>query len=102
MNRKKLDKLWKEIEAARRNPQKGDDLERLAVLAGRTLYAGGNHPMWQSHFSDHRPFPIPRHGGNHEVAPRVRKTVLDHLEIDAAAWEETIGEIEVGTASDGE
>ncbi len=78
----------KQLETARRSPQKGDDLELLAKSAGRTEYAGGNHPMWQSHFPSHRPFPIPRHGGNSEVGNRVQKVVLDHLELDAIAWEE--------------
>jgi hypothetical protein len=44
--------------------------------------------MWLSPFP-HRPFPIPRHGKS-EVSHYVRKTVLDHLEADAVAWEEVL------------
>lgn len=90
MNRKKLDKLWRNIEAARRSPQTGAELESLAIQAGRSRYSGGNHPMWMSAFPSHRAFPIAHHGGNPFVAPRVQKVVLDHLEADAAAWEERL------------
>jgi hypothetical protein len=90
MNRRKLKKLWREISDARRKPQKADDLERLARMAERMEYAGANHPMWQSFFFAHRAFPIPRHGGNSEVGDYVQKVVLDHLEMDAAAWEEIV------------
>jgi len=88
MTRKKLDRLRRELAAARKKPQKAGDLEHLASMAGRTTYSGGKHPMWMTEFFPHRPFPIPYHGG--EVSPRVRKVVLDHLEADAAAWEEVL------------
>jgi hypothetical protein len=90
MDRKRLDRLWNALEAARRSPQKAGDLEALAIMAGRTMRPGSNHPMWISVFPTHRPFPIPHHGGNREVSPRVRKVVLEHLETDAAAWEEIL------------
>jgi hypothetical protein len=90
MDRKKLDQIWRAIGNARRSPQKASDLEALARLCGRTVYAGGNHPMWKSIFPLHRPVPIERHGGNPDLHPRVRKIVLDHLEADAAAWEEIL------------
>lgn len=90
MDRKKLDKLWADIAAARRSPQKAGDLEVLAKLAGRKEVSGGNHPMWVSAFPRHRAFPIERHGGNPDLSPHVRKVVLNHLEADAAAWEEVL------------
>jgi hypothetical protein len=90
MDRKKLDRLWAALEAARRVPQKGSDLEALARLAERTPEAGGKHPMWLSAFSNHRAFPIERHGGNPDLSHQVRKVVLNHLEADAAAWEDHI------------
>jgi hypothetical protein len=102
MDRKKLDKIWREIDAARRSPQKAAELESLARMCGRTVYAGGNHPMWQSPFPQHRAFPISRHGGNPEVHPRVRKVVLDHLEADAAAWEEFLDQTEGKSNGNGE
>ena len=90
MDRKKLDKLWAALQAARRSPQKASDLEALAKLAERKEQAGGNHPMWVSAFPEHRAFPIERHGGNPDLSPHVRKVVLNHLEADAAAWEDLI------------
>lgn len=90
MDRKKLDKLWAAIAAARRAPQKGSDLEALSRLAERRLEPGGKHPMWLSAFPSHRAFPIERHGGNPDLSPQVRKVVLNHLEADAAAWEDLI------------
>jgi hypothetical protein len=44
--------------------------------------------MWVSTFPKHRPFPIGRHGGNPDLSPHVKKVILNHLETDAAAWEE--------------
>jgi hypothetical protein len=90
MDRKTLDTLWAEIAAARRSPQKAGDLEALAKMAGRTEHSGGRHPMWKSAFPQHRAFPIERHGGNPDLSPHVRKVVLNHLEADAAAWEEML------------
>jgi len=90
MDRKKLDKLWAALKAARHSPQKASDLEALARMAERTEQAGGNHPMWVSAFPQHRAFPIERHGGNPDLAPHVRKVVLNHLENDALAFEELI------------
>lgn len=90
MDRKKLDKIWREIQSARRSPQTGGALEALARMCGRTAYSGGKHPMWRSAFPQHRAFPIPCHGGNPTVSPRVRKVVLDHLEADAIAYEEIL------------
>jgi hypothetical protein len=43
-------------------------------------------------FPRHRAFPIPRHGGNPVASYAVRDTVLDHLETDAAAWEEVLAQ----------
>lgn len=94
MDRKKLDKLWTALEAARRSPQKGSDLEALARMAGRTEQSGGNHPMWISAFPQHRAFPIERHGGNPNLSPHVRKVVLNHLEADAEAWEDNLAQKE--------
>jgi hypothetical protein len=101
MDRKKLDNLWATIRAARRSPQKASDLEALARMAERREYAGGNHPMWVSAFPRHRAFPIERHGGNPDLSPHVRKVVLNHLEADAAAWEEVLL-LQEGTNGNGE
>jgi hypothetical protein len=101
MDGKKLNNLWAALKAARRSPQRASDLEALAKLAGRSEHAGGNHPMWVSAFPQHRAFPIERHGGNPDLSPHVRKVVLNHLEDDAAAWEDLIPP-EKTTDEDGE
>jgi hypothetical protein len=98
MDRKRLDRLWAALAAARRSPQKAGDLEALAKMAERKEQVGGNHPMWISPFPQHRAFPIERHGGNPDLSPYVRKVVLGHLEADAAAWEDWLEE----TSKDGE
>jgi predicted RNase H-like HicB family nuclease len=86
MNRKKLNRIWQDIEAARRTLPKLADLEALAKRCGRKASGGGKHMMWTSTaFPQHRPFPIPRHGGNPEATYTVRDSVLDMLEADAAA-----------------
>jgi hypothetical protein len=90
MDRKKLDRLWAAIGAARSSPQKASDLEALARMAERTERTGGNHPMWLSAFPQHRAFPIERHGGNRDLSLHVRKVILNHLEADAAAWEDLL------------
>lgn len=100
MDRKKLAKLWKEIAGARRCLKDASDLEALAALAGRTSYSGGNHVMWQSAFPDHRPIPIPRHGGSSKVGHRPQKVILDQLEADAAAWEDWLDDQERGESEE--
>lgn len=102
MDRRKLDKLWAALAAARRSPQKGSDLEALAKMAGRTEQTGGKHPMWVSAFPQHRAFPIERHGGNPDLSPHVRKVVLNHLETDAEAWEERVMQEENANENGGE
>lgn len=104
MNRKKLNKIWQDIQAARRASPKLADLETLARRCGRKGSGGGKHMMWTSTvFPHHRPFPIPRHGGNPEASFVVRDSVLDMLEADAAAWEEIVErDDDVGVNGDGD
>src|SRR5262245_40431552 len=91
MTRKKLRRFWKEAAAYRRALPKISDLEALAKLCGREPYPGAKHQMWRSTvFAQHRAFPIPRHGGNPTASFAVRDTVLDHLEMDAAAFEDLL------------
>lgn len=90
MDRKKLAELRKAIEKARRSLQDASTLEDLAAMAGRVPRTNGKHPTWISSFSVNRPFPISRHGGNPKVGHRIQKQILDHLEADAAEWEELL------------
>jgi hypothetical protein len=91
MTRKKLNEVWRHIAAARRKLPKLANLEALARMCGRRPYPGSKHVMWVSaDFPQHRPFPIPRHGGNPVASYTVRDAVLEHLEADATAWEEVL------------
>src|SRR5579859_1482230 len=47
MDRKKLDKLWRDLEDARRSPQTAAELESLAKMAERSTRMG-KHVMWVS------------------------------------------------------
>jgi hypothetical protein len=90
MDRKTLNKLREALKRARRSPQTSDDLEGLAKMAGRRMRPGSSHPMWISNFfPSHRPLPIERHGGNRPVPPYACKVILNGLEADLYAWEET-------------
>lgn len=100
MDRKTLDRIWRALDAARRAPVTGRDLEELARMCGRTMRSGSNHPMWVTEHFPHRPFPIGRHGGNPVQGHRVRKVVIEHLELDAAAWEEVVKKFEADEASE--
>lgn len=94
MDRKSLDELWRDLNAARRSPQTADDLEALAKACGRKLRTGGKHPMWITEHFPHRSFPIPRHGGNRPVPQHVRKVILDGLEADLTGWEDVLGAVD--------
>ena len=101
MERKKLNRLQRDLRAARRAPQTEADLADLARRCGREVRSGSNHPMWISPmFPTHRPFPISRHGGNPIVAPHVRKVILSALEADLMAWEDKL-ELEEQASSNG-
>jgi hypothetical protein len=90
MDRKKLDKLWQDLSAARNSPQKAGDLQDLARKAERRERTGGKHSsMWVTDHFPHRPFPIPTHGAK-DISIGVRNVVLNALEADAAAWEEVL------------
>jgi hypothetical protein len=101
MDRKTLDKLWAALEAARRSPQKGTDLEALAKMCGRRERAGSNHPTWVTDHFPHRPVPIARHGGNPVLFPHVKKVIVNALEADAAAWEDVLAREQHNGGTDG-
>jgi hypothetical protein len=94
MDRKRLDKLRRLLEAARRSPQTADDLEALAKMCGRRVRSGGNHPVWVTDHFPHRPLPIARHGRNPAIPRHAQKVILNGLEADAVAWEEWLVENE--------
>jgi hypothetical protein len=93
MNRKRLDKLKREIALARRSPQKAADLERFARRLGRrSVKKRGKEPMWESaEFDDLFVLSIPHHGGR-DLAPGTQRSILDQLEDDILAWEEKLND----------
>jgi hypothetical protein len=94
MNRRKLDKLRRELAALRRSPQRAAALERLARKLGRRLVKRGKEPMWESVEFDHLfALAIPHHGGR-DLAPKTQQSILDNLENDLFAWEERLGDDE--------
>jgi hypothetical protein len=94
MDRKKLDRLWRDLSAAWNSPQTSGELQSLAKKAERRERTGGKHSsMWVTDYFPHRPFPIPTHG-NKSVSIGVRNVVLNALEADAAAWEDILEKLE--------
>jgi len=94
MNRKKLDKLKRELAALRRSPQKAGALERFARQVGRKPIKRGKEPMWEStEFDNLFPLAIPHHGGR-DLATGTKNSVIDQLENDLEAWEQRLGDEE--------
>lgn len=95
MNRRKLDKLKRELEQLRRSPQKAIALQSLAKRLGRKRVKRGKEPMWESHeFAQLYPLSIPDHGGR-DLATGTKNSILDQLEEDILCWEERIGDDEL-------
>lgn len=92
MNRSKLEKLKRELAAARLSAQKPRDLEKLAGKLGRKK-ADGKHPMWISEDFHLMPLAIPHHGGL-DFPPGTRNSILNQLDDDICAWEDYLGEQE--------
>lgn len=89
MDEKKLGKLRAEAIRLRRVPFKADAVESLAAALGRTRANRGKHPMWVSAFPGLFPLSIPAHG-NKDIAIGTRRSILNQLEEDIAAWEEKL------------
>lgn len=94
MDRKKLEKLQRELDGLRARQIKAVDLQSLAKSLGRDLKKGGKHPMWQSQVFSHLfPLSIPDHGGK-DLSHHVKKCSLDLLQLDIDAWDEKLTEDE--------
>lgn len=90
MNRRRLNKLRREIAQARRAPQKARQLEEIARRLGRKLVNRGKEPVWESQqFNDLFPLAIPHHGGR-DLAPGTQRSILDQLDDDVAAWDQLL------------
>jgi hypothetical protein len=90
MNRKKLKSIRREMDRLRRSTQNASALESMAKRLGRKLVKRGKHPMWEStEFRALYPLSIPHHGGR-DLPIGTKKSVLDQLEDDILAWEESL------------
>jgi len=91
MNRKKLDKLKRELAGLRQGRHKALAFQRLAGKLGRKENTKrGKEPMWESEsFRDLYPLAIPDHGGK-DISPGVQRQLLNLLEEDVLRWEELL------------
>jgi len=95
MDRKKLNKIKKELLQARRGSRKAADLQSLARQLGRQG-AGkrGKEPMWESkEFPSLFVLSIPKHGGR-DIPLGTKNSILDQLEDDVLEWENRLDELE--------
>lgn len=95
MDARKLARIRGEIEAARRKPQKQDDLIRLAERLGRVRFKRGKEPTWVTHLRGLFPLSIP-HAKGGDLKPKTKNSILNQLEGDVLAWEEILQEQENG------
>jgi hypothetical protein len=91
MDRKKLDKLTRELASLRNGRHKALAFQSLAKKLGRKENSKrGKEPMWESEqFGDLFPLAIPDHGGR-DISPGVQRQLLNLLEEDVLRWEELI------------
>jgi hypothetical protein len=90
MDRRKLDKLQREIERMRRASVRASDVQSIARKLGRQIVNRGKEPMWDNIELPGQPvLAIPSHGGK-DLSPGVKNSVLDQLEDDILAWEERL------------
>ena len=101
MNRRRLDRIKRLLEQARRSPQKARDLEALARMLGRRQDKRGKEPTWVHDELPVYPLSIPHHGGR-DLKPGTRNNILNALEDDVMAWEERLGPEDEGLEDDSE
>lgn len=90
MDRRKLEKLERELGEMRRRAIKASDVQSLAQRLGRKPVKRGKHPMWENvQFPRLSALSIPDHGGK-DFPPGTRKSILNQLEDDIAAWNEKL------------
>ena len=100
MDRRKLAKLRRLLEALRRGQPKARELQSLARQLGRKPAKNrGKEPMWEStEFDELFVLAIPNHKGR-DMAPVTINKILNQLEGDISAWEERLLEDEDGPAA---
>jgi hypothetical protein len=96
MNRKKLNRLWRQIEGMRSSSLKAIEIQRLAKQLGREKVKRGKEPTWESHEFQHlRALSIPDHGAK-DLSTGVKHSILNQLEDDLISWDERITQQETG------
>ena len=99
MNGRRLARIRRLLEQARRSQQRARDLEKLA--RGRRQDKRGKEPTWVHDELPVYPLSIPHHGGR-DLAPGTRNSILNVLEVDVIAWEERLGPEDEESGDDSE
>jgi hypothetical protein len=90
MDRKKLAKLRREMEALRRSQPKAAALVSFARKLGRKKVNRGKEPTYESEeFLDLSALTIPMHKGR-DIPPGTRDSILDQLDEDLLRWDERL------------
>lgn len=83
MDERKLEKIRRDIDAARQKAVTARDLIRIATALGRREFGGrGKEPTFVSEpFPRARPISIPKHGSKN-LKPKTKRNILNDLEDD--------------------
>ena len=103
MTPNKLEKIKREIAAARRRMNKHRDLEEIAISLGRKRATGdqarGKEPTYISTvFLQLRPLSIPDHSGR-DIPPGTARNILGQLEEDVVSFESQLEKAETDSNS---
>jgi hypothetical protein len=90
MDRRKLERLRRQLRALRRSQPKARDLASLAAQLGRKIANRGKEPTYESENFPHlRPLSIPHHKGR-DLPTGTKNSILNQLEEDLDAWDEVL------------
>ena len=92
MNSTKLRKLKLELTRLRRAQVTAANIESVARQLGRKKVNRGKEPMWESCFPHLFVLAIPHHGGR-DIPTGTKHSILNQLEEDVLAWDETLREV---------
>lgn len=92
MNRRKLERIQREISGLRRGQAKAADVVRIAIQLGRQPAKRGKHPTFiHPIFRELRPLSIPAHAGK-DLPPGTKNNILNQLDDDVLRWTEWLDE----------
>jgi hypothetical protein len=96
MDRKKLERISRQLGSLRRSQPKAKELQSLAGQLGRKSVNRGKEPMYESEAFPHlRPLSIPNHKGR-DLPTGTKNSILNQLEEDLDAWEAAVSRSERG------